>query len=300
MIRTFRTDDISKLGFAVRLSARPETRLMHPDWESLTQARIELTADLPEPEEQFLVCEKGDEVLGFGGLAGRVDPSGEDMSSVSLYGPVVRPDARGGRRVGRRLMKALLALARERFGKNRAVSSFVAPENRAALRRLARFRFKKEFGIWSLRQEERPEFGPPPEGCRVYRSGTLEDARAVHAIYCSCWSGRKTAESFALDVQRPPSGLFILERDADPIGFFQYIASPTGRGRIEYFAIHPECQGQGYGNVLLSEALRIIWENPALRYLDIATHSDNEPAKRLYMGLGFRKRFDLAAFVRRP
>ena len=128
------------------------------------------------------------------------------------------------------------------------------------------------------------------------RSGTeLADVERIYPIYRSAWPALKTRSSFAADVRHPPGALWWLERDggagAEVIAFLQHVARPDGHDHIEYVAVHERLRGRGYGRHFLELALAALWRDPRLRSLRLSTAEGNLPALRLYLRMGFRRRF---------
>ena len=69
-------------------------------------------------------------------------------------------------------------------------------------------------------------------------------------------------------------------------GYVLFTPSPQG-AHLARLAVHPTWQGRGLGRALVAEGLaRLRHEDPGL-WVSVNTEADNEPALRLYAGLGF-------------
>ena len=96
-----------------------------------------------------------------------------------------------------------------------------------------------------------PVCGYGPDASRPTWSASIR-------IYRPAWPGFKTRASFAADVRHPPGALWWLERD---------------------------------GRRFLELALAALWRDPRLRSLRLSTAEEKLPALRLYLRMGFRRRF---------
>ena len=297
-IRPIMAADASRLDFACRLNDAAATRLKLPDWASLEMVEMELAHELAAFGDQFLVAEADGQVLAFGGLAGYADRHGDDMTTLLLYGPVVRAAARR-RGVGGQLLKALMDLAGERFASGRMVVTWVSQENEAARALVKRFEFAPSGAEFFMRIDQPPMWEQDlPAGYEVIASRAPEDMTSAWPVYRSVWSGAKPVAAFVDDVSEPPSSLYYLKHSSRTVAFFQFIAASHGHGRIEYVAVHPDYRGRGLGTAFMGRALDMIWADAKPKSMRLSTHTDNDPAHRLYHRLGFGDRFILEIFAR--
>ena len=73
-------------------------------------------------------------------------------------------------------------------------------------------------------------------------------------------------------------------------GFYRRTEAKTShRGHIWGVYIDPKHRGQGVGQALLKELLRLARSVPGIEQVSLAVSSDNIPARRLYEALGFEK-----------
>ena len=295
--------DWSRLSFAVGLNRSPATRSLYLDWMppgvDLLRA---LCADPERRPRVGLVAEARGRLIGFAGLDAHPDRGPEgiagERTALRLLGPVVRRDHRR-RGVGSLLLRRALAAGAVHYGGDREVLAVVDDGNRAAQRLLTGHGLRP-----GSREHCMIMTGPPPAAARTAEVGAglrlgsgrdLADVERIYPIYRSAWPGRKARASFAADVRDPPGALWWLERDgggrAGVIAFLQHVARPDGHDNIEYVAVHERLRGRGYGRRLLELALTELWRDPRLQSLRLSTAEDNLPALRLYLRMGFRRRF---------
>ena len=303
--------DWSRLTFAVDLNRSPATRALYLDWlppgADLLQA---LGMDPVRRPQVALVAEARGRVIGFVGLEAHPDrgPAGMagERTAIRLLGPVVRADHRR-RGVGSVLLRRALAAGGEHYGGDRPVLAALDEGNRAAQRLLTRHGLIPGSREYCMIAERPPasvgtnEAGPRRDGLRLRHGRGAADVERIYAIYRSAWPGFKTRASFAADVRHAPGALWWLERDGsgrpEVIAFLQHVARPDGHDNIEYVAVHERLRGQGYGRRFLELALAELWRDERLRSLRLSTAEDNLAALRLYLRVGFRRRFLLRYYA---
>jgi ribosomal protein S18 acetylase RimI-like enzyme len=79
--------------------------------------------------------------------------------------------------------------------------------------------------------------------------------------------------------------LILLYEDAVPVGTV-WLTHDYRRLYIHHMAVHPDWQQQGYGRLLLREALKIASELKLQSKLEVS--EDNEAAYKLYLSMGFQ------------
>ena len=296
--------DWGRLSFAVGLHRSRVTRALYLDWMApggdLLRA---LSADPMRRPRVAVVAETHGRLVGFAGLDAHPDggPDGiaDERTAIHLLGPVVCRDHRR-RGTGRLLLRRALAAATAHYDGEREVLTVLDDGNRAAQRLLT------EQGLRpGSREYCMVMTGPPPaetrvtdvdgDGLRLGSGRASADVERIYPIYRSAWPGFKMRASFVADVRHPPGALWWLERDggagAEVIAFLQHVARPDGHDHIEYVAVHERLRGRGYGRHFLELALAALWRDPRLRSLRLSTAEGNLPALRLYLRVGFRRRF---------
>ena len=304
LVRPARPLDWIGLGFAVGLNGSPATRSLYLDWMApgvdLLRA---LCADAERRPRVALVAVARGRLVGFVGLDAHPDrgPDGiaGERTAIRLLGPVVR---RGFRRqgIGGMLLREALAAGTAHYGGDRPVLAVVDDGNLGAQRLLA------GHGLRPGSREHCMIMTAPlaadagttdagRSGLRLRSGREPADVARIYPIYRSAWPGFKTRASFAADVRHPPGALWWLERDggagAEVIAFLQHVARPDGHDHIEYVAVHERLRGRGYGRRFPELALAPLWRDPRLRSLRLSTAAEKLPALRLYVRMGFRRRF---------
>lgn len=294
------------LGFVVGLNRSPVTRSLFLDWMT---PGIDLLRGLSASDQQWpkvaLVAEAQGRLVGFVGLDAHPDrgPSGieGERAAIRLLGPVVKCDYRR-RGIGSLLLRRALSAAKVHYSGDRLVCSAVDEVNPAG-KMLVRQGF-----CLGRREHCMVMTAPLPEARIKDSSGVsiqlcsgteLADVKRIYPVYRSAWQGRKTQASFANDICHPPGALWWLEHSGsgvEVIAFLQHIARPDRHDNIEYVAVHERFRSQGHGSHFLELALAALWRDPRLRSLRLSTAEDNLPALRLYLKMGFRRRFLLRCY----
>ena len=121
----------------------------------------------------------------------------------------------------------------------------------------------------------------------TYRLMTLEDAKEVHHIEESVFATPWTLEAFELEMTKNTQATYVVaEKDDQLIGFCgMWIV--LDESQITNVAVMPEGRGQGIGEQLMREALRIAEERGCI-VMSLEVRVSNDVAQNLYRKLGFQ------------
>jgi len=201
----------------------------------------------------------------------------------------VAPDARG-HGLGGRLAAAALAEP----GPVAAWSHGDHPAARALARRTGLERVRE---LWVMRRSSDvplPEQAPVPGVTIRPYAGAADDA-ALLAVNAAAFADHP--EQGALDqaglserMREPwfdPSGLLLaVDATGDLLGFHWTKRHDEHRGEVYVVGIAPAAQGRGLGRALTLAGLHLLVSRGA-REIVLYVESDNDPALRVYRGLGF-------------
>ncbi|WP_010308866.1 ribosomal protein S18-alanine N-acetyltransferase [Kurthia senegalensis] len=121
----------------------------------------------------------------------------------------------------------------------------------------------------------------------TYRLMTLEDAKEVHHIEEAVFATPWTLEAFELEMTKNTQATYIVaEKEGRLIGFCgMWIV--LDESQITNVAVMPEGRGQGIGEQLMREALRIAQERDCV-VMSLEVRVSNDVAQNLYRKLGFQ------------
>ncbi len=121
----------------------------------------------------------------------------------------------------------------------------------------------------------------------TYRLMTLEDAKEVHHIEEAVFATPWTLEAFELEMTKNTQATYIVaEKEGQLIGFCgMWIV--LDESQITNVAVMPEGRGQGIGEKLMREALRIAKERGCV-VMSLEVRVTNDVAQNLYRKLGFQ------------
>ena len=121
----------------------------------------------------------------------------------------------------------------------------------------------------------------------TYRLMTLEDAKEVHHIEEAVFATPWTLEAFELEMTKNTQATYIVaEKEGQLIGFCgMWIV--LDESQITNVAVMPEGRGQGIGEQLMREALRIAEERGCV-VMSLEVRVTNDVAQNLYRKLGFQ------------
>nr|WP_069960317.1 ribosomal protein S18-alanine N-acetyltransferase [Kurthia senegalensis] len=116
---------------------------------------------------------------------------------------------------------------------------------------------------------------------------TLEDAKEVHHIEEAVFATPWTLEAFELEMTKNTQATYIVaEKEGRLIGFCgMWIV--LDESQITNVAVMPEGRGQGIGEQLMREALRIAQERDCV-VMSLEVRVSNDVAQNLYRKLGFQ------------
>ncbi len=80
----------------------------------------------------------------------------------------------------------------------------------------------------------------------------------------------------------------ILQKDKTPIGFTTYFKKKFYEGKIQFVYVDPEFRGKGYAKKLTRYAIEDLF-NKGVEIVKLDTRTTNEPAIKVYQGLGFKE-----------
>jgi mycothiol synthase len=225
------------------------------------------------------------------GLAGTeywVEEDGFALRHSGALDLAVAPAARG-RGLGARLAEAACA---EPGG----LTAWSHGDHPAARALGARLGFHRARELWVMR---RPAAVPlpaaePPPGVVIRDFGDA-DADAVVAVNALAFAdhpeqGTMSRADLAERMSEPwfdPAGLLLaVADDGDLLGFHWTKRHDEDHGEVYVVGIAPQAQGRGLGRTLTIAGLRHL-ASRGVAEVHLYVESDNEPAVRLYSGLGF-------------
>lgn len=238
------------------------------------------------------VDEAGHLRLKHHGLAGTdrwVTSDGFALRRDGQLDLAVAPDARG-RGLGGRLAAAALA-------EPGPVSAWSHGDHPAAAALARRAGLDRARELWLMR---RPSDVPLPEqvpvpGLTIRPYDGPPDDAAILAVNAAAFAdhpeqGALDQEGLAERMREPwfdPSGLLLaVDEPGDLLGFHWTKRHDEERGEVYVLGIAPAAQGRGLGRVLTLAGLHFLVRRGALEVV-LYVESDNEPAVRVYRGLGF-------------
>ncbi|KAA1421490.1 mycothiol synthase [Nocardioides humilatus] len=224
---------------------------------------------------------------GLEGTEAWVEDDGFALRHDGALDLAVAPEARRQGLGGR-----LAALAMAAPGGLTAWSHGDAPAARALAARLGMARARE---LWVMR---RPAGVLPEEvvlpGIAI-RSFEPSDAPALLAVNAAAFAhhaeqGAMTAADLAERMSEPwfdPAGLLLaVDADGAVLGFHWTKRHDADHGEVYVLGVAPAAHGRGLGKALTIAGLRHLAERRIAEVL-LFVESDNEPAVRLYSGLGF-------------
>jgi ribosomal protein S18 acetylase RimI-like enzyme len=148
---------------------------------------------------------------------------------------------------------------------------------------------------WHLQREsaERCAVALPPGG--TLRMAVRSDAQALTDLQNAAFSGSwgyspnvvAEVEYRVFDLQAPADDVILLEIDGELAAYcWTHREGPDGPGIVGMVGTQPGRQGQGHGKVVTGAGIDRLLSLGAAP-VQITVDRDNEPAVRLYRGLGF-------------
>jgi mycothiol synthase len=251
------------------------------DWEPLVRrvvaeaARVDGHAPLNESALLRLAHH------GLSGAALYTEGDGFALVTDGELDLVVAPGARGVG-LGRRLLERATGVATAwSHGDHPAARALARSHGFAATRRL-----------WLMRRPAGPvpEFRPTDArtSIRTFRPG---DETAFLAVNAAAFASHPEQGSLTLEGLRErmeeswfdPGGLFLAERDGEPVGFHWTKVHPDGTGEVYVIGVSPAAQGGGLGRALVAHGLAHLQPRDVTLYVE----ADNTRAVDLYRSLGF-------------
>lgn len=167
----------------------------------------------------------------------------------------------------------------------------------AAAALAARLGFRRARELWVMR---RPSVAPlppleVPPGVTVRDFGGQADADAVLAVNAAAFAhhpeqgtmSRADLDERMAEPWFDPAGLLLaVDEDGRLLGFHWTKRHDDDNGEVYVVGIAPEAQGRGLGKVLTLAGLHHL-ASRGVAEVHLYVESDNEPAVRLYTGLGF-------------
>lgn len=145
-----------------------------------------------------------------------------------------------------------------------------------------------------MAQAPRDNSHPLPEGFRISKVSP-PDPRLNARLYRQVggpWAWRDllvwSHEDWAKVVDRREFHTWIARSNGSEIGYFEIEQQDEGDAEIVHFGLIDAFTGQGFGRVMLNEAIRLAWELPGTRRLWLHTCTKDHPgALENYQRRGF-------------
>ena len=153
--------------------------------------------------------------------------------------------------------------------------------------------FERIRELWVMR---RPTSLPLPEPAGDVPIRGYRDSDAAEVVRVNAAAFAAHPEQGAMDLDNlaermrqewfDPAGLLVAAEDDHLLGFHWTKQHSPDLGEVYVVGIDPAAQGRGLGKQLVIAGLRHLAER-GVREVLLYVESDNEPAVRLYSGLGF-------------
>ncbi len=149
------------------------------------------------------------------------------------------------------------------------------------------------YRLWSSHYRQT---GPPPQGLRVRRIETRQDAEEIRRIYAARHMVKPTVD-FILDKNTQRLRTYLV---AESVPDGSIVGAVTGVDHVKAFndpengaslwclAVDPQCQVPGAGNGLVRHLVEHYFAR-SRQYVDLSVMHDNTEAIGLYESLGFRR-----------
>lgn len=122
----------------------------------------------------------------------------------------------------------------------------------------------------------------------------ITDAVALEEL---CFSEPWSEKAFQDSISSPFSYFKVWEEEK--VDGYIGLYAVSGEGSITNVAVHPEKRGQGIGEKLVREAIRVGRELN-LEYITLEVRESNVPARRLYEKCGFEEMGKRKSFYSKP
>ncbi len=124
----------------------------------------------------------------------------------------------------------------------------------------------------------------------VIRPATKVDIPLLIAISRLVESPTYIAQTteFGVEFMLDYSVVFIIESDAEPVGFITYRRDSLISAYVEEIAVHPNAQGKGIAREAFEISLVEMIEKGCRRF-SLHVHPENYPALKLYKKMRFRE-----------
>ncbi len=129
---------------------------------------------------------------------------------------------------------------------------------------------------------------------KAFEKRHIPDAVTLEEL---CFSEPWSEKAFQDSLSSPLSHFLVWEEEK-ALGYIGLYAV-SGEGSITNVAVHPERRGQGIGEKLVREAIRM-GESLKLEYITLEVRESNIPARRLYEKCGFREMGKRKNFYSKP
>jgi ribosomal protein S18 acetylase RimI-like enzyme len=297
-LREFRrTDAEALLALSRRALAREEEQVGAPLWATRDELEAELAGLDRAPEETLRVIEDEGVAAAFGGV--------ELEDEATLFGPLVAPAFRG-RKFGRLLLDASIALAREK--RVELLFAAVGAHNLGGRMLLEHAGFEPGEGlhaVYRLLPDAHLAIEPPREGVpsgdshvtvtlkTTRRAGSGDLERVLDLCHECFVRSRLSDEAWRRGLER--GEVRLAEEDGVPVAIVRINRS---RRRV-FHGVTASARARGVGGFVLSEALEDYWREHPGEALRLAAPVENVAASRLYRRQGFvpwlvLQRFELA------
>jgi len=309
-IRTFRQEDAGPIVdlWNLCLSDNRPDDAWYVDEMALSESRLARTTSDPnfDPKGAFVACEEG-QVVGFSlAVVKRVPSYGEeDLELLPGYleGLVVHPSCRN-RGIGGQLLECGMAYVQEGGKSSIRISRYrSAISGISVLAHAPAASFLLERGFQSEQHEMklrllfqdfclRDEVVSARDGLARYgiEIATYTDryrasfSRLMASRFAGWWHGHYRKN---LDADRPLPVLLATEGDR-VVGFIGFVAvNENGRAGFSP-GVDPAYRRRGIGKVLVNSWADAVKQMGATESI-ISTGMENEPAKRIYFDMGYRK-----------
>ena len=114
-----------------------------------------------------------------------------------------------------------------------------------------------------------------------------EDIEAVAAIEAATFSVPWTVNGFKSALERRDTIFYVAEKDGMIVGYAGFYIS-VDEADITNVAVEESTRGQGIGQALMEKVIETC-DNKGVLMIGLEVRAGNEPAKKLYSGLGFKE-----------
>jgi ribosomal protein S18 acetylase RimI-like enzyme len=98
-------------------------------------------------------------------------------------------------------------------------------------------------------------------------------------------------------IKEGKSKIYIIRDNNEVVGFTQCTIEPNDIGVIEYLFVLPHCRNNGYGKMLMEQAMEY-FNNGKIKHIRVEVVYGNDGAKRFYQQYGFKLQSEVLSLIK--